>query len=189
MPTINLLPWREHVREKHKRQFFLLLLASIGCAIFTLGIMHYISDNNLQQQAKRNQFLQVHMTKLDQRLKAIYQLQQEKQQLLARISIITNLYNSRPTTSYLFSEITRLLPAGIFLEQMQRMGNSITIAGKAESSKPVTQLMHAVTQSTWLTQPVLSEMNNPNPTQAYSCNFKLRFEQQVNVKSPAAREN
>ena len=57
MPHINLLPWREKLRQERQQQFIVALLIGVIFACFVLyGAMWY-SDSLLEQQAERNQYL------------------------------------------------------------------------------------------------------------------------------------
>ena len=58
MSHINLLPWREKQREKHKQ----LYLAMLGClSLLTVGLVMGVGsilDSMIKDQQNRNQFLE-----------------------------------------------------------------------------------------------------------------------------------
>ena len=57
MARINLLPWREQLREERKREFFVLLM---GVVIIAGGILFLIDRNfrsDIRYQQSRNDFL------------------------------------------------------------------------------------------------------------------------------------
>src|SRR5690606_41842128 len=102
MPRINLLPWREELRQKRKKDFTLALFGALligGLVVYgsKLTVQSWISN----QQA-RNEILRAESTVLDQQIAEISGLETQKNRLLARMGIIDQPPRSRPEVGHLF---------------------------------------------------------------------------------------
>ncbi len=100
MARINLLPWREQLREERRKQFLVILggIFVLSCGAVFLGDQ-YLSGEIARQEA-RNAFIQQNIAQLDVRIKEISELKTRRQQLLARMKIIQDLQArfSRPVS-------------------------------------------------------------------------------------------
>ena len=82
MAHINLLPWREQLREERKREFVVLLA---GVLIIAAGIIFLVDRyyrNELGYQQARNEFISREMLVLDARIAEISQLREQKEQMV-----------------------------------------------------------------------------------------------------------
>jgi type IV pilus assembly protein PilN len=71
MARINLLPWREQLREERKREFIVLLM---GVVIIAGGILFLIDRNfrsEIRYQQARNDFVRREILVLDARIAEI----------------------------------------------------------------------------------------------------------------------
>ena len=104
MPRINLLPWREELRQKRKKDF---LTALVGAVIIG-GLLAYATKLGVQAQTRsqqgRNGILQDEIALLDQQIEEILGLENQKERLLARMEIIDQLQRARPEVVHLFDE-------------------------------------------------------------------------------------
>ncbi|MGI9259814.1 MAG: PilN domain-containing protein, partial [Gammaproteobacteria bacterium] len=68
MPRINLLPWREELRQKRKKDFLL----AIGGAVLVAAFITIVSKLTVQQwtqnQETRNNILKAEITELDRQI-------------------------------------------------------------------------------------------------------------------------
>ena len=158
MARINLLPWREQLREERKRKF---LAALAGCVVLALGLI-FLADMLLNaaisNQNARNQFIRQEIAVLESRIKEINELQAQRQQLIERMKIIQDLQLNRPVIARLFDQMTRTLPDGLYYESAKMEGKTITISGSAESNNRVSELMRNMEASEWLANATLSQV-------------------------------
>jgi type IV pilus assembly protein PilN len=102
MPRINLLPWREELRQKRKKDF---LTAVVG-AVLVGGLLAYAGKLGVQAQIRaqegRNNILQAEIAELDMQIAEILGLENQKERLLARMEIIEQLQRARPEVVHLF---------------------------------------------------------------------------------------
>ncbi|OZI85071.1 pilus assembly protein PilN [Pseudomonas avellanae] len=158
MARINLLPWREELREARKKRF---LTALVGVLVVSVGILFLIDryvSSAIEHQMARNAFLQTQIAQLDIRIKEISDLKARRKQLLERMKIIQDLQGNRPITGRVFDQLARTLPDGVYFSQVKMTSKLIAISGAAESNNRVSDLMRNLEASDWLEAPSLTEV-------------------------------
>jgi type IV pilus assembly protein PilN len=151
MPSINLLPWREERRKARQQTFNLrLVLSAIVGIVVLLGLSASISN-----QDARNAYLKEQIAQMDQQIAEIKDLQQTKARLLARMQIIEQLQQSRPTEVHMFDQLVKTLPPGVYITQVSQKGSQLEIQGVAESSARVSTYMRNIDASPWMGDPNL----------------------------------
>jgi type IV pilus assembly protein PilN len=176
MAHINLLPWREELRQEQTRQFATitgLSLALTGALIF---MVHVTFDNQIDHQNSRNQMLKDEITTLDASLEQIQELEETKAQLLARMDVIQSLQQRRPQIVHLFDDIVRTVPEGIYLTELTQESETLTIKGIAESNGRVSAYMRNIDSSDWMATPKLSVIETKKES-LRSSNFTLTTSQ------------
>lgn len=154
--NINLLPWREELKEQQKREFLGLLGFGVIAAAGLMLLIHMLINRQIGFQQENNDYLKNEIKILDQQIAEIQALQNEKQQLLARMEIIQQLQTNRPQVVRLFDGIVRTVPDGLYLTNLTRTGPKIVIDGKAESNTRVSTFMRNIEASSWLKNPALT---------------------------------
>jgi type IV pilus assembly protein PilN len=178
MARINLLPWREQLREERKQQFLVIL---VGVLIIAGGVV-FLADQYLnsaiERQNARNEFLRKENSALDSRIKEISELKTRRQQLVERMKIIQDLQGSRPVAARVFDQLVRTLPDGVYFTDLKMVGRSISVEGAAESNNLVSSLMRNQDGSDWLTTPNLTEVKAVSADKLDQANtFKLTVQQ------------
>lgn len=158
MARINLLPWREQLREERKQRFLVAMAAvlGIGAGLVFLGAQYL--EGQMEGQLARNDFVRKEIAVLDARIKEISELKTKKQQLLERMKIIQDLQGNRPIIGRVFDQLVRTLPDGVYFSGVSMAGKAISITGAAESNNRVSNLMRNLDASEWLESPTLSEV-------------------------------
>ncbi len=159
MARINLLPWREQLREERKREFIVLLL---GVFIIAAGIIIMIDRNfraDIRYQQARNDFLRREILVLDARVAEIDELKEQKAQISSRMEVIQDLQGSRPVIVRIFDEMVKALPTGVYFNSLQRDGDRLQIEGIAESNNKVSELMRRLDDSEWFINPSLQQIS------------------------------
>ncbi len=185
MAKINLLPWRQVYREEKKREF-LGIIAGVGLvAAFAAYLWVSSVQSAIENQNARNQLLNQEIKKLDAQVKEISEIKKVRDDLLARIKVITDLEGTRPVIVRYFDELARAIPDGVWVNSVERKGNVITIAGVAESYNRVASFMRNLESSDWYASPNLSSVQAaPNEGEDAST-FKMTVETSAPV-DPAA---
>jgi len=178
MPRINLLPWREELRQKRKKDF---LTAVVG-AVLVGSLLAYAGKLGVQAQIRaqesRNSILETEIAELDKQIAEILGLENQKERLLARMEIIEQLQRARPEVVHLFDEIVETLPEGVHLTEIRQAGNRIELHGSAQSSTRVSALMRNIDSSEWLRDPGLDVVETVDLGPMRNAQFTL-FMQQV----------
>ena len=183
MARINLLPWREQLREERKKQFLSILVLIVIVA----GLLVFLGDRSLNSkisdQNARNAFLQKEIQLLDGRIKEIEELQARRTQLLDRMKIIQDLQGNRPIIVRVFDELVRTLSDGVHFTAVNMKGSVVSIKGGAESNSRVSNLMRQMDASDWLTAPNLTAVKAVTQGALEQAN---EFEMSVRQTEPGA---
>jgi type IV pilus assembly protein PilN len=159
MPRINLLPWREELRQQRNKEFG---VAAVIVVLLMGGIVAGVHRSYEQQikfqRDKRNAFLEAATADLDIKIKEIKDLEAEKERLLARMQIIQRLQSSRPEVVHLLDELVTTLPEGVYYTKIQQKGRGLSMQGVAQSNARVSSLMRQLDASEYLANPALVEI-------------------------------
>ena len=157
--TINLLPWREE-RRKQQQQDFMIMLGAAAVVGALAGWMWYTSVSlQVDTQTARNQYIQKELTLLDGQIKEIKDLEQRRAELVSRMQTIQDLQNDRPSIVYIFDQIARTLPDGVYYTDIVRKGKSFTFKGVADSNTRISALMRNLNSSDWFQNPSLQTVD------------------------------
>ncbi len=159
MAHINLLPWRERMREERKREFFSII---VGVAVIAGGLLFLVDryfNGEIDTQTARNGFIQAEILVLDERVTEINQLRQQKEDIRSRMTVINDLQGTRPVIVRIFDEMVKTLPQGVYYESVIRTDDSIAIEGIAESYSRITELMRSLDDSEWFRDADISDIS------------------------------
>lgn len=162
MPRINLLAWRDELRTQRRNQFYIALGGAAVAAVLVILISNLIFSSIINHQKNRNNILQAEIEILNIRIKAIIDLEDKKDRLLARMEIIEQLQRSRPGIVHVFDELVQTLPNGVYLTAVRQTGRRLEIVGSAESNTRVSALMRNIDKSEWLMDPDLEVVEVKN---------------------------
>ena len=150
---INLLPWREELREEKKQQFLQITIAVLAVAgLIVFGVDRYY-NLSIDNQNERNNFLKKEISVLEERIAEIQLLQQKRNELLARMRVIQDLQGNRPIIVRVFDELARQLAPRVFFNSMGMIGNEIAIRGVAESNNRISNQLRNFSESEWFDRP------------------------------------
>src|SRR5579872_6012543 len=172
MPRINLLPWREERRKLRQRQFNLTAAMVAAGGLLTVVGWYGLEETAISQQDARNQYMTDQIKLMDERITKIKDLQDTKQRLLARMQIIEQLQQSRPTEVHLLDQLVKTLPGGVFLTSVAQTGDALNISGSAESSARVSTYLRNIDSSPWLGNPNLQVVQQ-DPQKSGAQQFQL----------------
>src|SRR5690606_633380 len=125
------------------------------------------------------------ITKLDAQVKEISEIKKVRDDLLARIKVITDLEGTRPVIVRYFDELARAIPDGVWITAVDRKGNTLTIDGVAESYNRVASFMRNLEASDWYASPNLSSVQAAPDQGEDASTFKMTVETSAPV-DPAA---
>ena len=158
MANINLLPWREKLREERKQQFLVTLGIVAGVAALILFAGDRYVNSRIDNQTALNDYLSQQIAGLDREIAEIRQLQEQKAALTERMTVIQDLQGRRPVIVRLFDELVRTLPEGVYYNTITRVGDNISLEGVAETNRHVSTLMRSLEDSSWFANPDLRQV-------------------------------
>lgn len=179
MRQINLLPWREELRQDRQRNFLILMVivaALAAGAVF--GIKSYF-DAEIDGQNARNRYLEAEIAKLDRQIERIEQLDETRRQLIERKDVIEELQSNRTLMVHLFEQLVRTVPDGIRLADVRQVGSQLTINGTAQSSARVSTYLRNLEASEFLHDPTLriveAETEDVDPQLPFNFSVSVRL--------------
>ena len=156
MTRINLLPWREELRQEQKKQFVVMFVLTMVIGAAVVGLIHMVMSSEIDYQLSRNKFLGNEISKLDKEIAEISDLQKVRRSLLERMEVIQDLQGSRPSIVHLFTEIVGTVPNGVYLKSLVQTSTNLSMNGEAESNARVSTYMRNLSSSEWLKDPNLT---------------------------------
>lgn len=180
MAHINLLPWREELRQQKKKEFFTVVG---GMAIVAAGLVlvaHVYVGLLIDAQEGRNNLLKQEIKQVESKINEISELEKKKEQLVARMRVIEELQSNRPEVVHLFDEIARTVPEGLYLLSLEQKNRTVTIKGRAQSNARVSAFMRKLEASPWFDEPkldVISAKNDTKNQMAEAREFTLQVKQ------------
>jgi type IV pilus assembly protein PilN len=185
MTRINLLPWREELRQEQKKQFGVMAVMTCVLAAAIVGLVHFQMQSKIDYQLSRNRFMNKEITKVDAEIKEISELQKTRRSLVERMEVIQDLQGSRPSIVHLFTEIVSTVPNGVYLETLSQKGGNLKVTGEAESNARVSTYMRNLQASAWMKDPNLTIIEIEDKTVTRISSFTLTVKQ----TSPNATED
>lgn len=179
MPRINLLPWREELRKQRRTEYLAILgLCAVVAAALWFAVHLYFGEL-IDQQGRRNAFLQEQIKSLDKKIAEIKELEKEKENLIARMKAIETLQTSRPLIVHLFDELVTALPEGVYLTEVSQRGMAVTLKGVAQSNARVSNFMRNVEKSDWIADPKLTIIQTKSVDARRTADFSLTITQRA----------
>lgn len=178
---INLLPWREELRERRSRRFLgtLALVALIGMGTGWGAAQWY--QHSLELQRQRIAHIEARTQRLDSDIQAILDYQALREQMLTQIELIRELQFSRPQTVRVFDQLAGSLEPGVYYTRLSRQADWLSLTGFAETNRQVSDQMRALAAAKAFAIPVLSEV------QVGEDGNRRRFAMSVEETLPMAR--
>ena len=158
MIPINLLPHRAERRKAQQRQFLAMagIAAAVGIALVIL--VHGLLAQRIDNQERRNRFLNDKIAELDKQIDEIQKLKEQTQAMLARKKVVESLQANRTEAVRLLDQLVRQLPDGLYLKAVKQTGDMVNVTGFATSNARVSTLMRNFEASPWLEEPKLVEI-------------------------------
>jgi type IV pilus assembly protein PilN len=155
MPSINLLPWRQALRQRRRKEFLIGIGAAAALAVVVTLLAHLMVSSMIDAQKRRNELLKAEISELDKAIEQILALEEQKARMIARMQVIDTLQSSRPEVVKLFDQIVGTLPEGVYLTSVKQSGKKIEFNGVAQSSTRVSAFMRNIDASESLSAPEL----------------------------------
>ena len=178
---INLLPWREALRERRSRRFLgtLAVVALVGIGA-GWGMSQWY-QHSLELQRQRIAHIEARTEQLDNDIQAIRDYQALRERMLTQIELIRELQFSRPQTVRVFNQLASSLEPGVYYTRLSRQADRLSLTGLAETNRQVSDQMRAIAAAEAFAIPGLSEVNVEDDGD------RRRFDMSVEETLPEAR--
>lgn len=148
--NINLLPWREAQKQSNRRRFIYVSLLTVGLAMAMQWGGGWYVDRQADKQRGRVEFLNQHISELDRQINALKQVENEYQDLMARFDMVEALQKKRNKTTQLMDLIPRLIPEGVYVDQMNMNGNGVKLRGISDSTARLATMLDLLENSSFI---------------------------------------
>ncbi|GAB5381208.1 MAG: PilN domain-containing protein [Aliiglaciecola sp.] len=175
MSHINLLPWREALRQQQKKEFLTLLFAVALFVMIIVWLIGMLIDSQIAGQNQRNSFLEGQIAVLDSEIAKIKDIKDSKKAIEQRMALIEQLQTSRNVAPIVFDELARLVPPGISFRTFSRQGNIIEVSGMSESNNRLSSFMRKIEESKIFGNGELSSIVADTTASDAVSEFKLTF--------------
>jgi type IV pilus assembly protein PilN len=71
MPSINLLPWRQALRQRRRKEFLIGIGAALALAVVVMLLAHLMVSSMIDAQKRRNELLKAEISELDKAIEQI----------------------------------------------------------------------------------------------------------------------
>ena len=183
LTRINLLPYREEIKQRKQQQFKVLMLGAFAVGLGLAAATYLGIDNAISNQEGRNNFLQTEIDRLDRELGEIDKLQQEKEAFLAKKLKVEELQEKRYQAAYILDSLNTLTPDNTYLTALEAESpTSYKISGHAVSDNKIAVMMRSLPSTGIFLQPELLSIKKVDNYQEFTLKSSIN---QVNTPAPA----
>ncbi|HHK5984518.1 MULTISPECIES: PilN domain-containing protein [unclassified Neisseria] len=183
LTRINLLPYREEIKQRKQQQFKILMLGAFAVGLGLAAATYLGIDNAISNQEGRNNFLQTEIDRLDRELGEIDKLQQEKEAFLAKKLKVEELQEKRYQAAYILDSLNTLTPDNTYLTALEAESpTSYKISGHAISDNKIAVMMRSLPSTGIFLQPELLSIKKVDNYQEFTLKSSIN---QVNTPAPA----
>jgi type IV pilus assembly protein PilN len=155
MPSINLLPWRQALRQRRRKEFLVGIGAAVALSVVVALLANFAVSSMIDAQKRRNDLLKAEIAELDKAIEQILSLEAQRDRMISRMEVIDTLQSSRPEVVKLFDQMVSTLPEGVYLSSVKQSGKKLEFVGVAQSSTRVSAFMRNIDASESLASPEL----------------------------------
>ena len=183
LTRINLLPYREEIKQRKQQQFKVLMLGAFAVGLGLAAATYLGIDSAISNQEGRNNFLQTEIERLDRELGEIDKLQQEKEAFLAKKLKVEELQEKRYQAAYILDSLNALTPDNTYLTALEAESpTSYKISGHAVSDNKIAVMMRSLPSTGIFLQPELLSIKKVDNYQEFTLKSSIN---QVNTPAPA----
>ena len=183
LTRINLLPYREEIKQRKQQQFKVLMLGAFAVGLGLAAATYLGIDSAISNQEGRNNFLQTEIDRLDRELGEIDKLQQEKEAFLAKKLKVEELQEKRYQAAYILDSLNALTPDNTYLTALEAESpTSYKVSGHAVSDNKIAVMMRSLPSTGIFLQPELLSIKKVDNYQEFTLKSSIN---QVNTPAPA----
>lgn len=148
---INLLPWREEMKQLRKKNYVIgaMIAAGIGAVISYGG--YQLVNKNLSAHELSNAEVVAEIAKVDEQLLELSKVNELREGMFDRMSLIQGLQTQRPIIVALVNTVLHATPDQAYLTKLSRTGISFKLEGYASGVEVVSEYMRKLKDSGYFT--------------------------------------
>ncbi|UUM30794.1 PilN domain-containing protein [Vibrio japonicus] len=139
--SVNLLPWREELRERHKRRFLSMLILGVLIAVLIQWAIGLYLQEQKHTQQDRLEYLNSYIKQQDMEIAALKKVEQEHKALLTRLSVVEKLQEKRNKAADIMNVIPTLIPEGVYVDKIKMNGLHIQISGISDTTSRLATML------------------------------------------------
>jgi type IV pilus assembly protein PilN len=140
------------------RQGDILLLAVLAVALLGIGTRWLLLKNERDHLREVEREKRVQRDELQPYIQKVQELEEKRDQLRHKISVINNLKQNQRGPVRIMDEVSRALPDLVWLTKMSMKGNNLTISGVAMDETAVANYISNIDSSPFFQEPTLKKM-------------------------------
>ena len=186
---INLLPYREEIKQRKKQQFKVLMLSALLIGAGLLVLTYLTINNAISRQEDRNALRGKEIEKPDKALGEIPKQQQEKENFLSKKQKVEELQEKRSQAAYIIDSLNVVTPDNSYLTALEaESSTSYKITGRASSDNKIAMFMRSLPSTGVFAQPELLSIKKIDNYQEFTLKVLLNNSghPSVPVQNPAA---
>ena len=182
---INLLPYREEIKQRKKQQFKVLMLSALLIGAGLLVLTYLTINNAISRQEDRNALLGKEIEKLDKALGEILKLQQEKENFLSKKQKVEELQEKRSQAAYIIDSLNVVTPDNSYLTALEAESST---SYKITGDNKIAMFMRSLPSTGVFAQPELLSIKKIDNYQEFTLKVLLNNSghPSVPVQNPAA---
>ena len=167
MNRVNLLPWREHRRQRQLRLFATALAASVLFAVGAVALAAARMSAGVERQRGVNDGIATSIRALDADISEADRLRRETREIDNGVAQLRGLQAKRTVVAGILAAIAETAVPGAHYTRLAREGGSITLVGGAESHDRVSTLMRELQAAGPFETPTLRAISPAERASAY----------------------
>ena len=176
MIYINLLPWRETLKKRKRKENILAVSFSAGFAVTLVMFVVLGLSLSVSKEQSVVEYLNDKIRSLDINLREIRDLEVKKTELITKTNVLQKLQIRRTDAAQIFDELVIATPDEITLSSVQRTGDKVEISGFSNSNSDVSQFMKNIERSTLLHNARLLEIEKQTKNKDFASGFYMDFD-------------
>lgn len=174
MANVNLLPWREELRQERRKEFAVVVVAVLLAGLLSVFVWDRLVNGRIDWQNSRNDLLKREIAILDKKVEEISQLKLRRQQMIDRMEVILALQSNRADIVKIYDQFVRATPDGVYFTQMVRKAANVSLVGYAESNSRISVLMRQLEAVDMFKDPNLTKVEADETLGEQGSRFELQ---------------
>nr|WP_086940663.1 PilN domain-containing protein [Thaumasiovibrio occultus] len=135
MIKINLFPWREWQQQHQRERLMGIIIGALLITVLSVFLGVKMVQGQQRVQDQRNEPIRGQIRDYNNRLASkMPVLQAKRSELIRRIEVINTIQMQRNRVTELLNVFPKLIPDGVYLQQLSVTGANISLGGQADGN-------------------------------------------------------